>query len=133
MLPQPTQAHGRPQLQRLGLLAAGNLESLVKTLLWRSRRGGMEAQQQLSFEPIQLRLPAALARGVRKGQRLGQHGQPFCGLLGVPIRLGQHRKMIRPSHLGSCSPPGSHALAQVRYPRLSLSLRGQRPAPHDGS
>jgi hypothetical protein len=29
-LPQPAQAHGRPQLQRLGLLAASHPEGLVK-------------------------------------------------------------------------------------------------------
>ena len=31
LLPQPAQAHGRPQLQRLGLLAAGHVESLLET------------------------------------------------------------------------------------------------------
>src|SRR5262245_34329721 len=31
LLPQPTQAHPRPQLQRLRLLAAGNVEGLLKT------------------------------------------------------------------------------------------------------
>ena len=30
-LPQPTQAHRRPQLQGLGLLAAGKSEGLMKT------------------------------------------------------------------------------------------------------
>src|SRR5919109_1328465 len=31
LLPQPTQAHPRPQLQRLRLLAAGDFEGLLKT------------------------------------------------------------------------------------------------------
>ena len=31
LLPQPTQAHGGPQLQRLRLLAAGHVEGLLQT------------------------------------------------------------------------------------------------------
>src|SRR6516162_983371 len=41
LLPQATEAHGGPQLQRFGLLAAGNIEGLLEAgfrlCLWRLR------------------------------------------------------------------------------------------------
>jgi hypothetical protein len=51
-LPPPTQAHRRPQLQRLSLLAAGHIEGLMETL---------PCQRHLLSFPLWLPLPFSTA------------------------------------------------------------------------
>jgi hypothetical protein len=61
LLPQPAEAHRRPQLPGFGLLAAGNGEGLLKAgfgLHTIPLRGPL--QEQLSLQPIQLRREPAL-------------------------------------------------------------------------
>src|SRR5262245_25137852 len=65
LLPKPTQAQRRPQLQRPGVLATGHGEGLTKTLLPCDHRfvSVTSLEQQLPFEPIQFRLVAPLPFG----------------------------------------------------------------------
>src|SRR5262252_5393995 len=103
LLPQATQAHGGPQLQGFGLLAAGNGEGLTKTLLYFHQRFGAfpSLEQQLSFEPIQLRLVAPLTRAVHVRERLVQHLLPFVALAVLPIGPRQKGQGIG---LSGCCP-----------------------------
>jgi hypothetical protein len=69
-LPRPAQACRCPQLQRFRWLVASHIEGLAKAgfLLWRVGDGA--CQQQLSFEPIQLRSPPVLPLGLDDRQGL---------------------------------------------------------------
>src|SRR5262249_12664257 len=93
-LPEATEAHCCPQLERFCLLATGNLERSLETRLCLSVIGRREAEQQLPFEPMELRL-AVTPSFVDFGQRLGQHNHPFPRLSHFRIRFGQQRKQIR--------------------------------------
>src|SRR5882724_1081123 len=64
LLPQATQAHRRPQLQRLRLLAAGNLQGLLITGFCLLLMGCQLLEQQLSLEPIHLCLIDTVIRGL---------------------------------------------------------------------
>src|SRR5215831_18616783 len=73
LLPQSTQAHRRPQLQGLGLLAAGKSEGLMKTGLWLRVMLWRACQQELPLESIQLCLLPALPTGAYQRECLGQY------------------------------------------------------------
>src|SRR5262249_13352367 len=77
-LPQPTQAHGRAQLQRLRPLTPGNLDSLMETALSLRMVLGRASQQQHTLEMIQPRPAAA------DSERLLGHPQPFFYLSHPP-------------------------------------------------
>src|SRR5262245_9784739 len=64
LLPQPCQAHGCPQLQRLCPLVPGNLEGLTETVLSLRMVLDRASQQQLSLDPIQFRTLVPRARGL---------------------------------------------------------------------
>src|SRR5215831_3926307 len=130
-LPETTEAHCCPQLERSCLLATGNLERLLETCLCLSVIVRREAEQQLPFEPIELRL-AVSPSFVDFGQRLGQHKQPFPRLSQFRIRFGQQRKQIRSFALCASGPVRSQALAHLCNSLHRLSLFNQRPAQEDG-
>src|SRR5215813_13766933 len=54
LLPEAAQAHGGPQLQGLCLLAAGNLQGLLKTHVGRLLIGEALPEEKLAFEPRHL-------------------------------------------------------------------------------
>ena len=133
LLPQPPQAHGGAQFQRLRLLAAGNGEGVVETGFGLSVLVRRLQEQQFAFEAMQLGFAVTLSTVVRCRQRLGQHTQPLLHLSRSPIPFGQQGQEIRPFLLCPGSPIGRQALAHLRQPLCSLSLPGQRPAPQDRS
>jgi hypothetical protein len=57
LLPQAAQAHRRPQLQRPGLLATGNMQRLVEADFCLHVRVYPQCQQQFSLQTIELCLP----------------------------------------------------------------------------
>jgi hypothetical protein len=128
-LPQPTQAHRRPQLQRFSPLAAGNGERLLKTGFRRRMMLHRACQQQLPMKPIELRLPPTLPGVVHASQRFSEHVQSFLSLPPVPTRLGRQGQQIRPHQLCSRGLMGGQALAHLGDPLWALPLRGHRPAP----
>src|SRR5215471_10458807 len=130
-LPEVTEAHCCPQLERSCLLATGNLERLLETRLCLSLIVRREGEQQLPFEPIELRL-AVTPSFVDFGQRLGQHKQPFPRLSHFRIRFGQQRKQVRSFALCASGPVRSQALAHLCNSLRRLSLFNQRPAQEDG-
>jgi hypothetical protein len=80
---------------------------------------------------MQFHSPPARPSAVHGRQRLGQQGQPLCGLSYAPIRLGQQGKIIRPLLLGPRGLVGCQALAHLRRPFCPLSLSSEGPTPHD--
>jgi hypothetical protein len=76
-LPQARQAHGRPQLQRLRLLAASDVESLTETRLSLCMKLGRSRQQQFSLEPIQLHHPPATTAAVTYSYTLDVYNLHF--------------------------------------------------------
>src|SRR5215813_2566333 len=89
LLPEATEAHGGPQLQRFRLLAAGDVEGVVKPgfHLCRLLRGACE--QQLPLKSMELGLPPALPRDVHARQRCVKHPQTFVSPSPLRIRLGE--------------------------------------------
>src|SRR5262249_16538888 len=107
LLPQTPETRGRPQLQGFGLLALGDGDGLTKTLLHVHQRCGAfpSLEQQLTFEPIQLRLVAPLTRTVHVRERLVQHLLPFVTLALVPIAPRHKAQALgppRPKRAGEC-------------------------------
>ena len=100
LLPQPAQAHGGPQLQRFGLLAAGHGEGLLEAGFRLLRLCDCLLQQQFAPEPIQLRLPPAHPALGQRRQRLGQRLQPLGDLPHLGGHLGEQGqvKWAVPSH-----------------------------------
>jgi hypothetical protein len=89
VLPQPTQAHRRPQLPRLGLLAGGQGQSLLEAGFRLGRiRGGL-AQRQLALEAIRLCEQVASLTVLQRRQGLRQQAQPLVDLAGVPRSFGK--------------------------------------------
>jgi hypothetical protein len=96
LLPQPTQADCRPQLQPFCLLAAGDSKSLPKAdlcFLHLVPCAG-QRQQEFTLEPMQLGLVEPHPTLVHSGQCLGQDCQALCGLSALPIPFGQQSKKM---------------------------------------
>jgi len=89
-------------------------------------------QQQLPFEPIQLRLIPALRMVVRHHERLCQQAQPFLCLRCVPTRVSQKGQKIRHEQLCPRRAYGRETLAHLCQSLRCLPLRGQRPAAQRG-
>src|SRR5262249_11320456 len=117
-LPQPAQAHHRPQLPRLRPLLSGKVEGPQEALLWgrigeSGNRGIGEgsfvsgsprlrfsvSQQQLPVQPIQLGLIETSATLMRGTERFGQNAEPFFGLSSFPIAFGQQSQQMWPEEL----------------------------------
>src|SRR5262249_47832057 len=132
-LPEATEAHRCPQLERPRLLTTGDVERRVEAslCLCLSLILRRDLEQQLPLEPIQLRL-AATPSFADLGQCLLQHKQTFLWLLHFPIRFGQQRKQIRSFALCASGPVSSQTLAHLCNSLRSAPLLNQRPAPEDG-
>src|SRR5262245_21164130 len=136
-LPQPTQAHGGTQFERLRLLAARDGEGLTQTrlpchpLLFCALCLGSCAslEQQLAFEPIELRLVAPLSRAVHQRQRLVQHLLSFVTLALLPVCSGQKGQRVWLSGLCPGRPVCRKALPYLLYALRLSSLLDQYPAP----
>src|SRR5205823_7207168 len=136
-LPQPAQTHHRSQLQRLRALVVSRLHGLTEALLHfvskpRSQLPSSRLQRQLASEPMQLRLPPALAGLVRGCERLGKQGAPLLGLPELAICLGQQGEVVRPHDLCARGQPRGETPAHERGSFLSSSLDGERPAAQEG-
>src|SRR5215831_2288167 len=74
LLPEATQAHGGPQLERFGLLAAGDVQSPLQPDFRLRRRGPRLPQEHDAAQATHFRFPEAflvlLHQGVGLGQRL---------------------------------------------------------------
>ena len=86
VLPQPGKAHGRPQLQRLCLLAAGNSEGLLETRLRLVCIRDSLPQQQLTFESMLLHLVTMFPSFICSDERLSQRRQPFLYVPSLRVR-----------------------------------------------
>src|SRR6266511_2888831 len=104
-LPQPTEAHCSPQLQRLRLLAVGDVEGLMKIGFRLMLVRTTLPQQQLSFEPMQFCLPPALPIFVHQNEGLGQYMQPFFELPYSRVGIGQEGMPVRLSCLNTHTLP----------------------------
>src|SRR5262249_2807038 len=116
-LPEATEAHRCPQLERPRLLTTGDVERLVEASLCLNLILRRDLEQQLPLEPIQLRL-AATPSFADLGQCLLQHKQTFLWLLHFPIRSGQQRKQI-----GSFAFCASVPVSMPTFAHLSPSPR----------
>jgi hypothetical protein len=121
--PQATQAHRRPQLPRLGLLAAGHLDGLVKAGFGFSVIALHE--QQLCPQPVELCFPVALVRLFHQGEGLSQGGQAFLWVACLCLRLGQRAKLSWQVQPYARRLHSRHALPHLRHPLLDLSQHGQ--------
>ncbi len=129
VLPQPGKAHGRPQLQRLCLLVAGNSEGLLETRLRLVCIRDNLPQQQLAFESMLLHLVTMFPSFIRSDERLSQRRQPFLYVSSLYVRCSQSgQKKWLP-----CLRPGGavrgQAVMHLRYPLCSMSLLCQCSAP----
>src|SRR5499427_8006824 len=133
LLPQASQAHSSAQFQGFGLLAAGDVEGLTKTPpgfrhLWLRAlcRGSYASlEQQLAFEPIELRLVAPLPRAVHQRQRLVQHLLSFVILALLPVCPGQKGQRVGLACLCPGRPVCRKALPYLPYALLVSSLLDQ--------
>ena len=129
-LPPPGQAHRGPQLQRLGLLAAGDVKGLLDAGCRRLGRGPCVRQQSCAPEPMQLRFPQAYGALGPHGQRVGQGFQPFPVCPTWADASASRARWLGPSLPGH--PPrsaGGQARLDRRSPLRPVSTRSQRPAP----
>src|SRR5438132_8840413 len=96
LLPQPTQAGRRPQLQPFRLLAAGDSHSLAKADLCLLPLVPCVClrQQEFALEPIQLGLIEPHPALVHCSQGLAQERKARFELPTVPILLGQQGEII---------------------------------------
>ncbi len=123
-LPEPGEAHRRPQLPRLALLAAGRLEGLAEAGLG----GGLvlrPGKVQLPLEAVQLGLVTAVI--VLPGNR-----QPFVQRLervleapGLRVRFAQHAEIAGSPHGRPGGPEGTVSLQENRQPFFPPVLKEQ--------
>jgi hypothetical protein len=88
-LPQTAQTHGRAQLQGLRLLAACDLQSLMKAPLSSLLIGSCSLEEPLASEPAHLYPCLRCARPalVQNRCRFSEDVQPFAGLRCFFVRL----------------------------------------------
>src|SRR3989442_10934125 len=85
VLPQPGKAYGRPQFQRLCLLAAGNSEGLLKTRLCLVCIRNSLPKQQLAFESMLLHLVTMFPSFIHSDERLSQCRPSFLYVLSLRV------------------------------------------------
>ena len=86
-------------------------------------------EQQLAFEPIELRLVAPLPRAVHQRQRLVQHLLAFVTLARLPVCPGQKGQRVWLSGLCPGRPVCRQALPYLPHALLLSSLLDQYPTP----
>ena len=127
LLPQATEAHGGPQLQRFRLLTAGNVQgSLQPGFRLRLRRPRLP-QEQDAPEAIDFRLPPAFLLLLYQGVGLGQRLEAVFRVAQVGRDLRQQGAKVWDEQRCPGGPLGGDPLADLGQPLLALALHGQRP------
>src|SRR5262245_61091264 len=95
LVPEPTETHRGPQLERSRLLAAGEVQGPLEPGFRLGLRCPRLPQEEARSEAIQLRLDQALSRALRSRQCLVQSGEPRLDLLILGVGVSQQPKKER--------------------------------------
>src|SRR5258706_7852050 len=136
--PEPREARRGAELETPGLLALRDLDRLMKVAPRRALRGSTcglglarGPENDLSLQPVELRVPVAKARSLAEGQGLGDGRLRFLGAVEVAADLRQDAEERRPSELGADHLIHREALSDPIGPLLLASLLGEQPASID--
>ena len=130
LLPQATQAHGGPQLQRFGLLPAGDVQGPLQPGFRLRLRRPRLPQEQDAPEAIDFRFPPAFLLLLHQGVGLGQRLEAVFRVAQVGRDLRQQGAKVWDDQRCPGGPQGGDPLADLGHPHLALALHGQRPPPH---
>ena len=126
-MPEPRQAGGSAQLERLGLLAPGDLQRLIEERLRLLDGIAVHVEENLGPQPVQLGIVVVLA--LLLGLRDAVSERPHGGVVApdLPEALGEHREQ-----LGSHDPAPKlcqlvQRLLHLRDARLALFRLHPRP------
>ena len=127
LLPEATEAHGGPQLQRFRLLAAGDIQSPLQPGFRLRLRRPRLPQEQDATEAIDFRFPPAFLMLLHQGVGLGQCLEAVFRVAQVGRDVRQQGAQVWDEQRCPGGPQGGDPLADLGHPLLALALHGQRP------
>ena len=117
----------RPVFQRLGLLAAGDVQSPLQPGFCLRLRRPRLPQEQDAPEAVDFRFPVAFLMLLHQGMGLGERLKAVVRVAQVVTDVRQQGTKILDIQRSPGGPPGGDPLADLCHPLLALVLHGQRP------
>ncbi len=127
-LPEPRQAGGGAQLERLGLLPPGDLQGLVEERLRLRGRIGVHVEENLRPQPVQLGIVVVLSLLLGSCDAEGERAQGVVVAPDLPEALGEQDEELGRSEPAPVCSQLAHRLLHLRDARLALPRFDPREA-----